>query len=105
MPAVVVAIAPVPFPSRSAFAAKEATPVPPFITGRIPVMSEARFTRAVVTAPAVAFKKPESEPIERFEVKRFVELAVAEKKEVVVAATAFTPPVALTENKFVPTLF
>ena len=39
------------------------------------------------------------------EVKRFVELAVVEKKEVVVAALAVMPPVAFIENKFVPTLF
>lgn len=74
--------------------------MPPFPTGRMPVTSEVRLTSAVATAPAVAFRNPESEPIERFEVKRFVELAVVEKKEVVVAATAVTPPVASTEKRF-----
>src|SRR3989344_1189132 len=98
--AVVVASALVPCPYGMAPVWMFAQPVPPFPTGRTPVTSLARLTRAVATAPAVAFKNPESEPIERFVVKRFVELAVVEKKLVVVAATAVTPPVAFIENKF-----
>ena len=105
VPAGVVASAEDPFPYGMTPAAIAAQPVPPFPMERIPVMSEARFTRAVVTAPVVALRKPVSEPMERFEVKRFVELAVVEKKEVVVAATAVTPPVAFTENRFTFALF
>ena len=60
-------------------------PVPPFPTPSVPVMSEARFTSAVPTAPAVAFKKPERLAREKLEVKRFVLDAVVEKRDVVVA--------------------
>ena len=105
VPALVVARALDPFPYGMAPLKILAHPVPPLATERTPVTSLARFTNAVVTAPAVAFKIPESEPIERLEVKRFVELAVVAKKFVVVAAIAFTPPVASTEKRFVPILF
>ncbi len=105
VPAVVVARALEPLPYGMTPLTILAHPVPPFATERTPVTSEARFTSAVVTAPAVAFKNPESEPIERFEVERFVELAVVAKKCVVVAATALTPPFASTENKLLPMLF
>ena len=81
-----------------------AHPVPPFATGRTPVISDVRLTRAVATAPAVAFKKPDNEPIEKFDVDRFVELAVVAKRLVVVAAVAVKPPAAFTVNKFEPPL-
>ena len=64
---------------------KVATPVPPFETPNVPVMSVARSTRAVATAPAVALRKPVSDAMEKFDVKRFVEDAVVEKRFVVVA--------------------
>jgi acyl-CoA synthetase (AMP-forming)/AMP-acid ligase II len=79
-----------------AFAWIAAQPVPPFVTGRMPVTSLARFTSAVATTPAVAFKKPVREPIERFDVNKFVELAIVEKKFVVVPFV----PVALAYVKF-----
>ena len=64
-PAEVVAREPVPLPYGIAPVAKLAHPVPPLATGRMPVTSVARFTNAVAIAPAVAFRKPLSEPIER----------------------------------------
>jgi len=62
-------------------------PVPLFklATGRLPVTSDARFTRAVATAPAVALRNPESEPSEKFDAKRFVDEAVVAKNLVDVA--------------------
>jgi hypothetical protein len=48
-------------------------PVPPFAIPRVPVTSVARFTSALVTAPVVALRIPEREPIERFPRKAFVE--------------------------------
>jgi hypothetical protein len=54
-----------------------AHPVPPFATGRMPVTSDARFTRAVVTAPAVAFRKPDTlENVKELETTRLVVDAV-----------------------------
>jgi hypothetical protein len=50
-------------------------PVPPLATGRIPVTSLARLMRAVATLPAVAFRKPESDPIESEPKKPCVEEA------------------------------
>ena len=55
--------APAPLPNGIEPAAIAAQPVPPLLTDSTPVMSEARLTKAVETAPAVAFKKPASEPI------------------------------------------
>ena len=71
-------------------------PVPPFPTRRMPVMSAARLTREVATAPAVALRKPVRFAREEFEVKRLVELAVVENKLVVVAEV----PVAFRKVKF-----
>ena len=48
-------------------------------------MSVVRLMRALVTAPAVALRKPEIEPREKLEVKRLVEDAVVEKRLVEVA--------------------
>ena len=59
--------------------------MPPFPTPSVPVISVARLINAVETEPAVALRKPEREPREKFEVKRLVEDAVVEKKFVVVA--------------------
>lgn len=39
-------------------------PVPPLPTPRMPVMSEVKLTSAAPIAPAVALRKPESEPTE-----------------------------------------
>ena len=47
-----------------AIAVGEGATVPPFGTVRMPVTSLARLTSAVPTAPAVAFKNPESEAME-----------------------------------------
>ena len=71
-------------------------PVPPFATERMPVTSLARLTSAVDIAPAVAFRKPESEAMVRLEVKRLVDEAVVEKSVVVVALLV----VALSAVKF-----
>ena len=60
-------------------------PVPPFPTPSVPVISVVRLTSAVATAPAVAFKKPERLAREKLDVKRLVEEAVVEKRDVVVA--------------------
>jgi hypothetical protein len=76
--------------------------VPPCAIPNTPVTSDARFTSALVTTPAVALRIPVSEPIERFEVERLVELAVVAYKLVVVAAVPVTPPFPSTVNKFVP---
>ena len=47
-------------------------PVPPFNIGKIPVTSLARLMSAVETVPAVAFKKPVSEPsVNEFDATRF----------------------------------
>lgn len=67
--------------------------VPPFAIPRIPVMSVVRLTSAFVTAPAVAFKKPEIEPSEKLEVNRFVDDAVVanELVEVLLVMSLFAP--------------
>jgi len=59
VPAVVVERAEEPLPYGITPVAMLAQPVPPFATGRIPVTSLARLTRAVDRAPAVALRKPE----------------------------------------------
>src|SRR3989338_8139223 len=96
VPAVVVASAPAPFPRTMLFAWMSPQPVPPFVTPSIPVMSLVRSMREVATTPAVALRKPVSEPMEKFDVKRFVLLAVVAKNEVVVALV----PVAFTNVTF-----
>ena len=90
VPAEVVLIAPEPFPKSTVFAWRLAQPVPPEVVGRMPVTSEARSTRPVETAPAVARRMPvrfaiesvfdtlsaevEANPLtERFEVVAFEE--------------------------------
>ena len=90
VPAEVVLIAPEPFPKSTVFAWSDAQPVPPEVVGRMPVTSEARSTRPVETAPAVARRMPvrfaiesvfdtlsaevEANPLtERFEVVAFEE--------------------------------
>ncbi len=93
-------------------------PVPPLPTGRTPVISDARLIAAVDTAPAVAFKKPESEPIESEPKKALVEdayealIPVEEaygKVEAVVvvavkyAATAWPTTESLAYGEVVPT--
>ena len=70
---------------RQKVEAEAPVPLFKFVTGRLPETSLARLTSAVPTLPAVAFKKPESAAIERFDVKRLVEEAVVAKKEVEVA--------------------
>ena len=60
VPAVVVASAELPLPYGIAPDATFAHPVPPFPTGKTPVMSLARLIAAVESAPAVALIKPES---------------------------------------------
>jgi len=63
VPAVVVAILPVPLPIKTVLAVKPvAHPVPPLDIGNIPVTSLARSIKDVDITPAVAFKNPESEP-------------------------------------------
>ena len=44
---------------------KVEVPVPPLVIPKTPVISLDTFTRAVPTAPAVALRKPERDPIER----------------------------------------
>jgi hypothetical protein len=61
VPAEVVARAEEPLPYGIAPLAMFAHPVPPFTTGRMPVMSVARLITAVESAPAVPFKKPVSD--------------------------------------------
>ncbi len=90
VPGDVVETAPEPFPKSTVFAWSDAHPVPPEVVGRMPVTSEARFTRPVETAPAVARRMPlrfaiesvfetrsaevEANPVtERFEVVAFDE--------------------------------
>jgi hypothetical protein len=66
VPALVVAILEVPLPKRTVFACRFAQPVPPFATASMEEPTS--FTKsivAVVTAPAVALRKPDKEPIER----------------------------------------
>ena len=77
--------APVPLPSSRVFACMLPHPVPPFAVGSIPVMSAVKSISDVATVPAVAFRKPERLPTERFDVKRLVEDAVVENRVVVVA--------------------
>ncbi len=60
---VVAVKAPVPFPTSRPV--RLVAPVPPLPTGNVLVTSVERSTSAVVTAPAVALRKPESEPIVR----------------------------------------
>ena len=85
VPAVVVAIADVPLPNSMVLATIAACPVPPLLTPRIPVMSDAKSMSAVAMEPAVALRNPERFAIDRFDVNRLVELAVVEKRFVVVA--------------------
>jgi hypothetical protein len=77
-----------------------AHPVPPFDTPKTPVTSLARFTNAVDTTPAVALRKPESEPmVSEFEATRLVDEAVpvtarlVEVAFVVVVFAKMFPPV------------
>ena len=58
---------------------KVAAPVPPFPTPSVPVMSVARSTSAVATAPAVALRKPVTDlKVKLFEAMRFEVDAVPE---------------------------
>jgi hypothetical protein len=50
-------------------------PNPPFAIGRMPLISEVKLTKAFDTTPEVALRKPESVPIERFDVNKFVVVA------------------------------
>jgi len=81
---------------RQKVEAEAPVPLFKFVTGRLPETSLARLTSAVPTLPAVAFKKPESAAIERFDVKRLVEEAVVAKELVEVAFVV----VPLVEIKF-----
>src|SRR3989344_5277709 len=65
VPAVVVASALAPFPYGMVPASIAAQPVPPRATARMPVTSFARSMSEVATAPAVAFRKPDNDPIDR----------------------------------------
>ena len=65
VPAVVVESALPPLPYGMAPEAMDAQPLPPFATGRMPVTSDVRLMRAVATAPAVAFRKPDSDAMVR----------------------------------------
>ncbi len=96
VPAEVVASEPEPLPRRRVLAVMLAQPVPPLATLRMPVMSEARLMRELATEPEVALRKPETAARVKLEVKRLVEEAVVEKREVVVAAVM----VALVAVKF-----
>lgn len=62
-------------------------PVPPFAIPKVPVMSLARFTSEVETAPAVAFRNPESEPMLREPKNAFVDDAYEAETRVVDAFT------------------
>ena len=89
-----VATRDVPFPKRSVLACRFAHPVPPFATASI--VEPTSFTRsmvAVATTPAVALRKPERRARVKFEVERFVEDAVVEKRVVVVACPSVVLPV------------
>lgn len=105
VPAVVVARALVPLPYGMAPDWIEAQPVPPEETGSVPVTSFARLTSAVPTTPALALRKPEREPSEKFDANKLVEEAVVLKKVVEVAFVRVAPPDASIENRFVSELF
>ena len=64
-------------------------------TGRTPVTSAVRFTRAVATAPAVAFRKPESVPmVSELPTMKFVVEAVPFESIWNVEVADKTPPFA-----------
>jgi hypothetical protein len=93
---VVVATLPDPLPVRSVPATRLSHPVPPFATWRMPVMSEVRLTSEDATTPAVALRKPDTDPREKFDAKRFVDEAIVANKFVDVALVV----VELTPAKF-----